>query len=143
MANLLRPKRGGFLPPLCGIMAPSRSFGKQLPRAIGASMEHVMPKGSILRPSPLDDPGNARFAWARYRRIMRWMALVTVGVIAMVWAYLYAIFGLVSIHLYIASALGIGLTVMLTSALMGLVFLSSGTGHDESIDDLLDDDTWK
>ena len=102
-----------------------------------------MPKGSILRPSPLDDPGNARFAWARYRRILRWMALVTVGVIAMVWAYLYAIFGLVSIHLYIASALGIGLTVMLTSALMGLVFLSSGTGHDESIDDLLDDDTWK
>lgn len=102
-----------------------------------------MPKGPIPRPSPLDDPGNASFAWARYRRIMRWMGLVTCGVIGLVWIYLYALFGFVSIHLYIASALGVGFTVMLMAALMGLVFLSSGTGHDESIDDLLDDDTWK
>ena len=41
----------------------------------------------------------------------------------------------VSIHFYIATALGIGFTMLLTSALMGLVFLSSGTGHDESIEE--------
>jgi len=29
--------------------------------------------------------------------------------------------------------------MMLTAALMGLVFLSSGTGHDESIDDPTND----
>ena len=46
----------------------------------------------------------------------------------------------ISIHYYIASALGIGFTMLLTSALMGLVFLSSGTGHDESIEDRLRDD---
>jgi len=34
--------------------------------------------------------------------------------------------------------LGIGFTMLLTSALMGLVFLSSGTGHDDAIDDGLD-----
>ena len=33
--------------------------------------------------------------------------------------------------------------MMLTAALMGLVFLSSGTGHDESVTDLMDDDEWK
>ena len=38
--------------------------------------------------------------------------------------------GMVSVHFYIAAALGIGLTMLLASALMGLVFLSSGTGHD-------------
>ena len=30
--------------------------------------------------------------------------------------------------------------MLLTGALMGLVFLSSGTGHDESVADLMDDD---
>ena len=29
--------------------------------------------------------------------------------------------------------------MMLTAALMGLVFLSSGTGHDESVSDLTED----
>ena len=33
------------------------------------------------------------------------------------------------------TALGVGFTMLLTSALMGLVFLSSGTGHDESIEE--------
>lgn len=39
-----------------------------------------------------------------------------------------------SVHFYIAVALGIGATMMLGGALMGLAFLSSGTGHDNSID---------
>ena len=70
------------------------------------------------------------------------MGAVTGLTIGGVWAYLWSLFGLVSIHLYIASALGIGLTMMLMAALMGLVFLSSGTGHDETIDDPLDDGAW-
>jgi hypothetical protein len=34
---------------------------------------------------------------------------------------------------------------MLMAALMGLVFLSSGTGHDEAVDNTLNDhiDAWK
>jgi len=69
---------------------------------------------------------------------MRFMFLLTVGIVAIALALLYK-YGdeEVSIHFYIASALGIGFTMLLTSALMGLVFLSSGTGHDESIDDPL------
>jgi hypothetical protein len=54
-------------------------------------------------------------------------------------AVLYALGALVSIHVVIASILGIGLMAMLAGALMGLVFLSSGTGHDESIDDRIND----
>lgn len=37
--------------------------------------------------------------------------------------------------LMIGTACGIFFTVLLAAALMGLVFLSSGTGHDESIRD--------
>jgi len=90
--------------------------------------------------SPLDDPETASHAWARYRRIMRWMMLVTVTlVIGSVWV-LYKHNGNVSIHLYIATALGVGFTMLLTSALMGLLFLSHGTGHDASISDKLEEE---
>jgi len=90
--------------------------------------------------SPLDDPRNAAYAWARYRRVMRWMMLTTVTLVTGALYLLYRTNGMVSIHLYIASALGIGFTMLLTSALMGLMFLSSGTGHDEAIVDPLEDE---
>ena len=92
----------------------------------------------MTQKSLLDDPESAAFAWARFRRIMRFMFLLTVGIVAIALALLYK-FGdeEVSIHFYIATALGIGFTMLLTSALMGLVFLSSGTGHDEAIEDPL------
>ncbi len=85
--------------------------------------------------SPLDDPENAAFAWARYRRLMRFMLLITISVVLIAVALLYKTNGLVSVHFYIATALGIGFAMLLTSALMGLVFLSSGTGHDETVRD--------
>lgn len=94
----------------------------------------------MARHSPLDDPENARFAWARYWQIMRWMALFSTAVVGVVLYILYLQIGIVSIHLFIASALGVWLTIMLMAALMGLVFLSSGTGHDESIEDRLEDE---
>ena len=94
----------------------------------------------MVPPSPLDDPDVARFAWARYWRIMRLMGVVAVIVVAGSLAWLYQQNGMVSIHLYIAAALGIGLTIMVGAALMGLVFLSNGTGHDAAVVDPLDDD---
>lgn len=90
--------------------------------------------------SPLDDPETASHAWARYRRIMRAMMTATIFVVLLALAALYWKNGLVSVHLYIATAVGIGFTMLLGSALMGLVFLSSGTGHDEAITDPLEDE---
>ena len=85
--------------------------------------------------SPLDDPRNAAHAWARYRRLMRWMALFTLTVVAVALFALSRQEGEVPIHFYIATGLGIGFAMMLMAALMGLVFLSSGTGHDEAVSD--------
>ncbi len=90
--------------------------------------------------SPLDDPEKAAFAWARFRRLMRLMFTVTVTMVIGAMYLLYRSNGLVSVHFYIATALGIGFAMLLMSALMGLVFLSSGTGHDESILDPLEDE---
>lgn len=92
------------------------------------------------KPSNLDNPDYARFAWGRYWRLMRWMAAITGMAIVIALIILYAINGWVSIHLYIAAGLGIGVSMLLTAGLMGLVFLSSGTGHDDAIDDALADE---
>jgi predicted exporter len=90
--------------------------------------------------SPLDDPHTAAHAWARYRRLMRFMLMVTLLMVAGSFVALYRQNGLVSAHLYVAAALGVGFSMLLMSALMGLVFLSSGTGHDEAIADPLADE---
>ena len=89
--------------------------------------------------SPLDDPTTAAHAWARYRRLMKGMAALTTTVLVLTLGLFYWFTGGTSIHFFIATALGIGFMMMLTAALMGLVFLSSGTGHDESVSDLTDD----
>ena len=94
----------------------------------------------IVPKSPLDDPEKAAFAWARFRRLMRLMFTVTLAMVIGAMYLLYRSNGLVSLHFYIATALGIGFAMLLMSALMGLVFLSSGTGHDESIVDPLEDE---
>lgn len=98
----------------------------------------------MVNKSPLDDPENAAHAWARYRRIMRMMMLVTVGTVLVAFALLYKFGGAVSIHLYIAAAVGISFTMLLGGGLMGLMFLSHGTGHDDSVDNQMpaSDEIW-
>ena len=94
----------------------------------------------MILPSPLDDPHRAQYAWARYWRLMKFMAAVTLAVmIGSMWL-LYRMDGYFSIHFFIATGLGVGAAMMLMAALMGLVFLSSGSGHDEAIVDPLEDE---
>jgi hypothetical protein len=85
--------------------------------------------------SPLDDPANAAHAWRRFKMLMRLMLAVTTLVVIVAMVLIYFENGLESVHLYIATALGIGFAMLLTGALMGLVFLSSGSGHDQSVTD--------
>jgi hypothetical protein len=89
---------------------------------------------AMVQKSPLDDPANAAHAWARYRQIMKLLMLATVITVAVALGLLFAFNGAVSVHYYIAAALGISFTMLLGGGLMGLAFLSNGTGHDESVD---------
>ncbi len=63
--------------------------------------------------------------------------MLTVAAVIVALSILYSIHGMASIHLYIATSGAVIVALMLTSALMGLVFLSSETGHDESVEDRL------
>jgi len=99
---------------------------------------------AMTRKSPLEDPVNAAHAWARYRQIMKWLMAATTLTVGIAIAILFAYNGMISVHFYIAVAMGISLTMLLGGALMGLVFLSNGTGHDESVDNKLpsSDEFW-
>ena len=89
----------------------------------------------MTRKSPLDDPVNAAHAWARYRQIMKLLLAVTVLTVALAMGLLFAYNGMISVHFYIAvAALALSTHLPLGGGLMGLVFLSNGTGHDESVD---------
>ncbi len=94
----------------------------------------------MTQPSRLDDPQYAKFAWARYWRLMRWMMGITTLVTGLILGLFYWQNGMISIHFYIATAGAIIGSMGLTAALMGLVFLSSGSGHDDAIDDPFEDE---
>jgi hypothetical protein len=66
-------------------------------------------------------------------------SLFTLAVVIAVLGWLVASRGVESVHLYLAMALGVGLTMELGGALMALAFLSSGTGHDEAVRDFTPD----
>lgn len=83
----------------------------------------------------LDDPAQAAFAWARFRRIIAWMAAATAVAVVLSLVWLSLQFGPLSWVTIIATAIGLSATIMLAAVLMGLIFLSSGTGHDEAVDD--------
>ena len=80
-------------------------------------------------PPPLEQ---AALAWTRYKKLMTWMALA--AVVAVLLALLYLKVGGVhfSIHMVIATVAGVGFSVLLGTGLMGLVYFSNHSGHDEA-----------
>ncbi len=82
---------------------------------------------------PLSDPAYAPFAWRRFKRILRWMAAFSTACGAGAVAALWHLNGPLPIHMGIATFLGVALSILMAAALMGLIFLSSGSGHDEAV----------
>lgn len=91
----------------------------------------------MTRNPGLDDPQVATTAWGRFRRLMARMALAGLLCVALVLGYFRWSGAPMPIHMVIATSAGVWFTFMLGTALMSLAFLSSGTGHDEQIDDRL------
>jgi hypothetical protein len=81
------------------------------------------------RPDPVPSPRHSTLQ--RFRRAMRWLALFAILMAAIAVALVAHGDDGFHIHMLIATALGVGLTVFLGTALMLLSFLSSSSGHDE------------
>ena len=77
-------------------------------------------------------PDSSALAWARYKRMMKWMALAAAVAAALAVAYLKATSDSMPWQMVLATIAGVGLSVLLGTALMGLVFLSDRSGHDDA-----------
>ena len=88
-----------------------------------------MPEGSP-RPDPLPSP--RRSTAKRFLRIFRLLALLSIVIAAIAVVLVTRGAGEVHASLIIATALGVGFTVLLGTALMTLVFISNSSGHDEA-----------
>ncbi len=81
------------------------------------------------RPDPLPSPRHGLLL--RFKRIMRWLALLSIVIAAIAVLLVARGDNTVHVHMLVATALGVGLSVLLGTGLMTLSFLSARSGHDE------------
>lgn len=85
------------------------------------------------------DLARTALAWARYKRLMSWMAIAAVVAVLLALIYLKSDGRELPIHMVIATIAGVGFSVLLGTALMGLVYFSNNSGHDDSVADFKDE----
>ena len=90
-----------------------------------------MPQHDPVPPTRHTDYERAAAAWARYKTMMKWMVLAAAVTAGLSLFYLWLSGGPMPLHLVVATIAGVGRTVLVGTGLMGLVFLSNRTGHDE------------
>jgi hypothetical protein len=71
----------------------------------------------------------------RFWRIFRLLAVLSMLIAAISVLLVARGDSTIHIHMLIATALGIGLTVLLGTGLMTLIFLSADSGHDDEVRD--------
>ena len=81
------------------------------------------------RPDPVPSPRPSTLR--SFRRILKWLALLSIVIAAIAVLLVARGDSTIRIHMLIATALGAGLTVLLGTALMALSFLSARSGYDE------------
>ena len=90
-----------------------------------------MPRHDPIPRRGKTDYARAAAAWERYKRMMRWMVLLAAVTAGLSLLYLKASGAPLPLHLVVATIAGVGLTVLVGTGLMGLIFLSHRSGHDE------------
>lgn len=88
----------------------------------------------------LSDPVTAARAWARFRWIMRWVIAAAILAVTAALFYLKADGSPLTATMIVATSAGVAFSVLLAGALMGLMFLSSGSGHDQDVADFEEED---
>ena len=90
-----------------------------------------MPRHDPMPPSSQAHYERAAIACPRYKLFMRRMVLLAVAISLLSILWLWATGAPMRLHMIIAVFAGVALTVLVGTGLMGLVFLSNRTGHDE------------
>ena len=105
----------------------------------------AMPRPDPVPPrrpaAPPPDREREALAWARYKQMMKWMALAAVVTVLLALIWLKSFGQPLPVHMTIATILGVGLSVLVGTGLMGLIFLSNRSGADEEAGRPLGDET--
>jgi membrane-bound ClpP family serine protease len=72
-------------------------------------------------------------AGSEFRRMMKWIAICAVAMVALALGYLELV-GDLTRHAVIATILGVFFSVLLGSGLFALAFFSDKSGHDAAVD---------
>ena len=97
-------------------------------------------RGSVLPREPAPPHGIANpHAWARYRRVMRWMMMLAALCVVVTLGCFRWLGGPMPVPMVIATSVGVFFTVVVGTGLMSLVFLSAGSGHDADAADPFDE----
>jgi hypothetical protein len=91
-------------------------------------------------PQPDQIPSPRISMMHRFWRIFRLLAILSIVIAAMAVVIVMRGDSTVHVHMLIATALGVGLTVLLGTGLMTLVFLSSSSGHDDQANSRKEED---
>ena len=108
---------------------------------MGGAQREAMPQHDPIPPRRPAAYEAAAAAWARYRQMMKWMLLASAVMVILSLLWLRQSEGPMPIHMVVATIAGVGLTMLVGTGLMGLVFLSNRTGHDEDANGANDDDS--
>jgi hypothetical protein len=90
-----------------------------------------MPRHDPVPRRRAPDYARAAAAWARYKRLMKWMVAVAIVAVGLSLLYLSESGAPLPLHMVVATIAGVSLTILVGTGLMGLVFLSNRSGHDE------------
>lgn len=82
------------------------------------------------QPDPIPSPRHATMR--RFWRIFRLLAVLSIVIAAIAVILVAQGDPTIHVHMLIATALGIGLTVLVGTGLMTLVFISNSSGHDQA-----------
>ena len=83
-------------------------------------------------PQPDQVPTPPNSTMRRFWRIFRLLALLSIVIAAIAVVLVARGDPTIHVHMMIATALGIGLTVLVGTGLMTLLFISNSSGHDEA-----------
>jgi hypothetical protein len=108
---------------------------KAVDRAAAPPYLAAMNKAPPKLPPGLEDPRYANHAWMRFRRMLIAMGAAAMAVALAVVGYLWWTDGPLPWPFVALTIGGVWATIMMAALLMGLMFLSHGTGHDHKVED--------
>src|SRR4051794_7427747 len=106
------------------VMGSSRLAARRLDSPTSGGQREAVPQ-----PDPLPSPRHSMLR--RFWRIFRLLALLSIIIAAIAVVMVARGDPATHVHMLIATALGVSLTVLLGTGLMTLIFLSSSSGHDD------------